>query len=315
MINPRQECTSGRAELVRLAFAIGRRLSVEFDWYQPKWGVGSLMKFCVSTRTSGKRPIAETLELAAGLGYAGVEIWSDDLDSSGERPSELRGRAERLGLTLLVHAYTNDNLTARKEENRLRAFRRTRYAMETAVKLGASVCVVHPGRRRSAKDDAEGPWPLMVEAFTRLTGDAERLGLTLAIEHMEPVGGQFFCRAADVQRLFDAVPMQSLGLTLDLAHAANHCRMTGDDLTAFIEGVERVVHVHLSDGSPANHHVPLGEGDWNIAGMLDLLRRRGYEGTVTVEGRARDRELDAVTANREFLRELGFWEQSAHVAV
>ena len=260
------------------------------------------LRFCISSRTAGHCPLAETLDLAARLHFAGVEVWSVDLERTGELPHQLRRQARSLDLTLICHARTRRaNIAAPLAGHRRRALATVRSSLRDAAELGAGLCVVHPGKMKSPQHDPEESWPILVESMALLSEEATGLGVTIGVEQMEP-GRAFFCNPDDIRRLFSAVPSEHLRLTLDLNHAAKWCLATGTELAAFVREAERVAHVHLSDSGGKARHLPLGEGVLDIPGMLDALRCRDYRGTVTIEGRAEGRELAAIEANRRYLR-------------
>jgi sugar phosphate isomerase/epimerase len=263
---------------------------------------GATPRFLVSSRTAGERPLAETLGLAAQFGYAGVEVWSADLARDNQPPRKLGRMAESLGLTLLCHAHTTHaNIATRNTRRWRRAMTLLRDCLYEAAELGASLCVVHPGKMPSADRDPERYWPTMIESLAWLADQAARLDLVVGVEQMEP-GRSFLCGPNDIRRLFRAVPSEHLQLTLDLNHAAAWCRDGRLTLTEFTRQAERLAHVHISDGSPLRRHLPLGEGGLDVGAMLEALQESGYRGTVTIEGRAEGRELAVIESNRRYLR-------------
>lgn len=118
------------------------------------------------------------------------------------------------------------------------------------------------------------------------------LGLTTAIH---PHVGSLVETAAEVAAL-DA--LTSVPWCLDTGHML----IGGIDPAGFVRShADRIAHVHLKDvdgslarrveakdmslaeGTRAGLFLPLGEGDADIAGVLDELERAGYEGWLTLE--------------------------------
>jgi sugar phosphate isomerase/epimerase len=107
-----------------------------------------------------------------------------------------------------------------------------------------------------------------------------------------------------LRQLFDAVP--GLSWHLDVGHANLNApaNVTPELLAAFSE---RLVHVHLSDnkGGDADLHLPLGVGtiDWGWA--IGLLKRSGFDDTITLEVFSPDDEYLAIS--RRKVRQL--WDE------
>lgn len=79
-------------------------------------------------------------------------------------------------------------------------------------------------------------------------------------------------------------------LTLDTGHdqASDHV-----DLPFFRENEQRLCHIHLHNCKGKSPHLPLGEGDVDVRGMLELTERTGSDCVIevkTVEGLERSVE-------------------------
>lgn len=58
----------------------------------------------------------------------------------------------------------------------------------------------------------------------------------------------------------------------------------GQDPFAFVHMAGgRIAHLHLSDNAPGQDCLPLGEGSFDLAGLLELLGRQGFDGSAVVE--------------------------------
>lgn len=223
-------------------------------------------------------PPAEILQTAHDLGYDGVELWAFHLLDEGSDPLALADQARLLGLTLTLHAISWDlNLTSRIPAIRAASLEALRRSLELAAALGATLVVMHPGHTTVPYDGGETYWPALVAAVSDLADAAARYGLTLGIEHMEPRQSEYVITADDINRLVREVARPNVGAVLDVAHIP-----WGEDEVAFISGLERIVHVHLSDADESRLHLPLGQGTRNLVRILGALQ--AYPGTVTIEG-------------------------------
>ena len=164
------------------------------------------------------------------------------------------------------------------------AFRR---ALDVFVGAGVTLVNVHPDPRvplhpadRVRKRNAE-----VIATFAR---DAAQRGIRLMVENID----RMFADVDELRVVLDETP--SLAFHLDVGHAnlrlgAHERNRTPALLEAF---GDRLAHVHVSDnrGGGEDLHLPLGAGtiDWRWA--IRSLKGAGYDGTVTLEVFARERE-------------------------
>ena len=166
-------------------------------------------------------------------------------------------------------------------ERRLEFLRR---AVATAAALGGE-CVSFWAGVPGAGVTAEQAWPWLVEGVARLVAHAQEQDVVLAFE---PEPGMLVEDLAGWVRLRDAVRELTGddGTTLRLALDTGHCVVAGGvepqdavhahagELgTVAVEGMARGVHEHL----------PLDEGDVDLAAVLGALVDVGYSRLVSVE--------------------------------
>ncbi|WP_442792165.1 sugar phosphate isomerase/epimerase family protein [Micromonospora sp. NBC_01796] len=243
-------------------------------------------------------PTAAAFELAAALGYDGVEVmvWTDAVSQDG---GALRGLAEHYGVPVLsVHApclLVTQRVWSNDPGQRLRR------AVELAETLGAPTVVVHPPFTWQ-RDYARSFGPI-------LDGLAEdHPAVQVAVENMYPVrmaGREFVPYVPSwnpTDTGYDAY-------TLDLSHcAASHT----DSLEMADMMGAKLAHVHLGDGTGEgrDEHLVPGRGNQPCAELLASLAGRGFTGAIAVEVSTRGaksraaREADlgaALTFAREHL--------------
>lgn len=241
-------------------------------------------------------PTAAAFELAAALGYDGVEVmvWTDAVSQDA---GALRGLAEHYGVTVgSVHAPC---LLVTQRVWSPDPWERLRRSAVLAETLGAPTVVVHPPftwQREYSRS--------FVTGLSRLT--AEHPKVRFAVENMYPVrmaGRQFVPYVPGWNPLdagYDAY-------TLDVSH----CAAAHTDALAMADVMgDGLAHVHLGDGTGEgrDEHLVPGRGSQPCAELLTSLAGRGFTGSVAVEVATRraksraEREAD-LRASLEFARQ------------
>ena len=241
----------------------------------------------LSTASAYPETCADAFELAARLGFDGVEVmvWTDPVSQD---PSALRRLSAHYGVPVLaVHAPTllvTQRVWGREPWGKL-----TR-ACQLAADLGARAVVVHPPfrwQREYALAFADG--------VAELT---DQFGVAVAVENMYP------WRARGREMLaylpgWDPLPHPYRHVTLDLSHTAT----SGSDALAMARALGgRLAHLHLADGlgSGKDEHLVPGRGGQPCAEVLGLLAEWSWAGCVVVEVNTRrcrshaERESDLV---------------------
>jgi sugar phosphate isomerase/epimerase len=257
------------------------------------------MIFGASTYFLKERSVTGALDVIARLGYGSAEIWMEHYGSAGQRPTTIARHARGLGLNLTVHAASYDvNCISSNPGIRRESRRQIRSSLQLAAALGASVVVVHPGERSSARDDRSEAWQALEEMVSTLDDWANEEGVCVGIENMEKKTNQIFLLPKDLARLFTR-PWRHVRLTLDLAHT-----QTLMDPLSYLRQIrhEWICHVHLSDNAPSATHLPLGKGDLAVPKVLKALGRV-YNGIVSLEGYTPGEGERLLSENMAYLRE------------
>ncbi len=120
------------------------------------------------------------------------------------------------------------------------------------------------------------------QSFTELAELAAPLGIQIMVEHPPDKS----ISIDDIRKVLNAD--ERLGFHLDVGHA----NVGGDRLDGMLKAFgNRLAHVHFSDNNGrSDDHMPLGSGriDWPRA--VRLLKQTGYDGTITLEVFATDRD-------------------------
>ena len=248
------------------------------------------MRFAFNTNGVAHHRLDDALGLIADAGYDGVALTLDIhhldpfADDYADERRRVAGRLRALGLGCVVEtgarflldprAKHEPTLVTASAEGRARRAEFLFRALEVAAETGADAMSFWAGVPKAGVDlnDARG-W--LQDGAERVARRAEALGTVAALE---PEPGMLIETADD----WAGLGIPGLLLALD----TGHCLVTGEaepaDVvrrfarelgTVSIEDMKRGVHVHL----------PFGEGDMDIPGVLGALEAVGFARLVCVE--------------------------------
>jgi sugar phosphate isomerase/epimerase len=256
-------------------------------------------KVALSTASTYPESTATAFEVAARLGYDGVEVmvWTDPVSQDVEA---LRRLSDHHGVPVLaVHAPC---LLITQRVWSTDPWVKLQRAKQAADRLGADTVVVHPPfrwQRGYARDFVRGIWRMADETDVRF-----------AVENMYP------WRYRDREMLayapdWDVTQDDYRHFTVDLSHAAT--ARTGALAMAGRMG-DRLAHVHMADGSGSakDEHLVPGRGTQPCAELLTMLAASGFDGHVVVEVNTR-RAMSAAERQADLAEALAF--TSHHLAL
>jgi sugar phosphate isomerase/epimerase len=239
------------------------------------------MIFCLNTSTIKPQPLLEKIRLTAEAGYAGVELWINDLYEHVGRGGEIRDVEKALadhGLIVPCTIAMRQWGEAGELEYPL-MLEEARRRMELAARIGAPYIVATPPRE-----------PCDLTQLTARYRDLLRIGREIGIRPtFEYIS--FFGSASRLDQAWQVVRdsgEDDATLILDAFHNWNsHSSL--DDLRQV--PLERISHYHFDDAArdiPAGEQkdpdrVMPGEGAIDLRAEVDALREKGYDGTVSLE--------------------------------
>ncbi len=224
----------------------------------------------LSTASVYPEGTAATFELAADLGYDGIElmVWTDPVSQDPDAVADLV--QEHQVPVVAVHAPC---LLVTQRVWSPDPWERLTRSVDAARRLEAGVVVVHPPfrwQREYARD-----FPTKVDELT------DSSGIVVAVENMYPwrAGGrELKAYLPD----WDPTDESYRHCTLDLSHTA----VSGSDaLTMAADLGERLAHVHLADGtgSARDEHLVPGRGTQPCDVLLERLARDAWQGSIVLE--------------------------------
>lgn len=224
----------------------------------------------LGTSTAYPETTASAFELAAGLGYDGVELMVGIDPPSADIDYVRKLQDYHQVAVLSVHCPC---LVITQNVWGTDPWQKLRMSCHAATSLGADVVVVHPPlrwQREYARTFVAGVRQLAAET-----------GQTIAVENMYPWRGP----GASLQAYlpdWDPTHQDFDDLTLDLSHAAT-ARMSALDYVA--AWGERLAHLHLTDGlgSVKDEHLFPGQGSQDAWKVVRTLAARGFSGHIIHE--------------------------------
>jgi sugar phosphate isomerase/epimerase len=229
-----------------------------------------VIRVALSTASVWPEPIPVAFELAAELGYDGVEmmIWGDPVSQDVAAVAALATRYR-----MPVFALHAPCLLITQRVWAADPAVRLDLTVQAAIELGADIVVVHPPFRWQ-RDYATG----FAEQIAALESSS---GLIIAVENMFPMRRG----PLEISSYLPSSDPTDVGYphyTLDLSHTAT----AGVDAVAMAQRMgSRLAHLHLADGSgaPRDEHLVPGRGSQPCAEVCLALASCGFAGTVVLE--------------------------------
>lgn len=248
------------------------------------------LRFAYNTNGAANHRLDDALTLIADAGYDGVALTLDihHLDPFAEdwaREAErVASRLERLGLGSVIETGARFLLDATQKHEptlvtadaagRARRVGFLKRAVEIGAILKSEAVSFWAGVPKDGVDHAEAHgW--LVDGLTEVAAFAEGKGV---VPCLEPEPGMLIETLDD----FAALSIPHLKLALD----TGHCLVTGerDPAAAVAEFADRIGTVAIEDMARGVHiHLPFGEGDMDVPGILGALEAIGFEKLICVE--------------------------------
>jgi len=247
-------------------------------------------------------PQADLLAEIAWAHEYGFEFLDMTLEPSAAHPKQVKVKKIRealrdKNLNIIGHTAYYLPLASPLESLRKAAWKEMGWALEVLAELGASKVTVHPDKSIPFALGSKGVLKKNLESLEKIEEMAKPLGLQMLVENMD----RTFNTVEQVQEALTRLP--ELGFHLDVGHA--NLNVERNRTEEFLKSFrDRLVHVHLSDnfGKSEDLHLPLGAGTINWHKIIGLLKKSGYDGTITLEVFSPDRRY--LLFSRDKLREI-----------
>jgi D-psicose/D-tagatose/L-ribulose 3-epimerase len=249
------------------------------------------MKLALCNEVLGGLPFEEQCQLAALIGYDGLEIAPFTLAESpelinAEEGRRLRGVVESSGLVVtslhwLLVKPVGLSVTSADASVRRRTFEVVTRLISLCADLGGSV-LVHgsPKQREVAAGETRQDALARLKDF--LAGAAEvaaRMGVVYCIEPLSARETSLVNTIAEAAALVREIDRPSLRTMIDCSAAGQSESQSVPELIDAWLPTGLVAHVQVND---PNRRGP-GQGEMRFAPIFAALKRNGYAGTVAVE--------------------------------
>ncbi|MFE1600760.1 sugar phosphate isomerase/epimerase family protein [Methylobacterium sp. ID0610] len=248
------------------------------------------LRFAYNTNGAANHRLDDALALIAEAGYDGVALTLDihhldplapDWAQAAER---VRGRLSALGLGSVIEtgarflldprAKHEPTLVTADPQGRARRVAFLKRAVDIAQILGSEAVSFWAGVPKPGVDPAAArDW--LRAGLEEVVAHAAGRGVVPALE---PEPGMLIETVDD----FAGLRLAGLSLALD----TGHCLVTGerDPAAAVRDFADRLGTVAIEDMARGVHvHLPFGEGDMDVAGVLDALEAVNFDKLVCVE--------------------------------
>jgi sugar phosphate isomerase/epimerase len=249
------------------------------------------MRFSLCNEVVRELPFAAQCDLAASLGYDGIEPAPFTLGDAPHRlpPAEiaaLRRAAADAGIAItslhwLLVAPTGLSITSDHAPTRRRTLDVIAGLVGLAAELGATHLVHGSPAQRGLPDgpDREAARGRGIGAFAFAGERAAAAGVTYCIEPLDRGQTAFVNTIAEAAAIMRAIGNPALRTMLDTCSAATTETEPLDTLIARWLPTGLIAHVHLND---PNRRAP-GQGALRFGPVLAALRAQGYAGSAAVE--------------------------------
>lgn len=195
---------------------------------------------------------------------------------------EMRKKIEDKGMKVVV--YTPETLAypysvSSPEENiRNRTLDFFDMAMEDALNFGTNKVFINTGCGLLDLPREES-WKRAVESIRKICDRAEKKGITMIIEQLQPYESNLLTTCSDMVRMLREVNSSSLQTCVDLVAM----EVVGENLEQFYEAVpENIQLIHYADGNPSGHYI-LGDGNLPLKEYVEILQKHDYKGYLSLE--------------------------------
>jgi D-psicose/D-tagatose/L-ribulose 3-epimerase len=249
------------------------------------------VKIALCNEVLGAMPLAAQCELAARLGYDGLEIAPFTLAEAPERidageARRLRGVVEAAGLVVtglhwLLVKPSGLSLTTPDAAIRARTLDVVKRLIALCAELGGKV-LVHGSPKQRAIGDGEThaiAHARLVDFLAAVAPIAAAHGVTYCLEPLGRGETALINTVAEAAEVVRAIDSPALRTMIDCSAAgATETRSLPDLIDAWLP-TGLIAHIQVND---PNRRGP-GQGEMKFAPIFAALKRNGYDRTVAVE--------------------------------
>lgn len=226
--------------------------------------------------------LEEKLRAAAAAGFAGVEIFENDLIGSTLTPRDVRAMLDDLGLACMLYQPFRD-FEGMPGDLRQRAFDRAKAKFDLMGELGTDRILICSNCQPASLGDRQR----IIDDFRELGDIAQERGIILGYEAL--AWGRHVNDHRDAWAIVEAVDHPHVGIILDSFHSLSRkipsesIRAIPGDKIAFVQLADApLLDMDLLYWSRHFRNLP-GQGGLNVEAYVAEILRTGYSGPLSLE--------------------------------
>ena len=223
-------------------------------------------------------PVTKTIEIAARLGYSGVELAGKPCEYNWDAlRRQLEEESLRASALSIMDGKAPYDLVHPDSSIREGTLAYLTSCLEMVAALGGDFLTtpVSSSGKVSPMADPEHEWDWAIDGLSRLVDRADRMGLRVAIAPLNRYETYFLRTADQAMALAEAIG-ETCGVALDTFHMSIEEASLSD---AIEQCGDRLVDLHVADSNRG----PCGSGAIDWRGVLEALASIGYCGPLTAE--------------------------------
>lgn len=266
---------------------------------------------------AGKIDHLGMIDKAHEIGIEGIEFTPLPGETFEERSAlakKLCERAKAVGMPIVSYT-VNADLYKGSDEANAAEVARLKEQLDIAAILGAptmrhDVCWSVP--KTGAVRSFDAMLPTLAKSAREITEYAATLGIRTCSENHGLVAQD----SDRMERLFNAVGHENYGLLVDIG---NFVCVDEDNVTAVSRVAPYAIHVHAKDfylsrekkegwgvsrGCNYWQGAAVGDGDVDVKKCIEVLKKAGYDGYVSIEYEGKDDCIDGIRRGYEYLKSI-----------
>jgi inosose dehydratase len=250
-----------------------------------------------------KGSVDDMLDAIAAAGYDGVEITNSMIGDYYDRPAAFAEALVRRKLKFAsfgftpLHRFTDPDRVDDEIENATRGIEFVAHFPGVRLDLA--------GGSADSRDDLDGKYQTMCRIYNEVARKAELKGVPVDV-HPHSHAGSIIESAREYEKLMSMTDPDLVGWCPDSGHIV---RGGLDLLDTLVKYKDRIRNIHFKDVNERGTWQLMGEGVCDYPEVMGLLEKIDYQGWVIAEEESeaawKDQEK-AITANREYLKSLGY---------
>jgi len=233
--------------------------------------------------------IPDAVEQVIEAGFDGIDIWCGrpHLYRQDYPPDTLivmKQRLDQAGLAVvsLMPAFFRYPFSFSSPVDAIRddSVAYMKACIDNALVMGAGHVLVVPSHSLHGQTTGDAR-KSFIDSLGKVCEYAEQKKMKLGIEIVYPQLSDYMHSSRDAMQVIRELGSSALGVVID----SGHLNLSGENLETVLNNLGDLllqVHVNDNDGKQQQNAIP-GEGVIDFGGLVNLLRKFGYDGFLTLE--------------------------------